>query len=209
MIDIVVSRYHKDVTWVNTLDKVTDINIMIYEKESPDSSYNVPFNKGNEASVYLKHIIDNYDCLSEFTFFIHDEEFSWHHSGSIYDQFEKAIISKEMFYNINDCCIMGSIMNNPNYSHVLEWYASYIQEYVPIEILPNKDWTNNYRGSAQFLVHRERILNLPKKFYEALYDWILNTNMSNTLSGTFLEWSWHLIWEIFPNIKLNSVTIME
>ena len=41
-----------------------------------------PVNKGNEASVYLKYIIDFYDNLPEFTFFIHDEEYSWHHSGS-------------------------------------------------------------------------------------------------------------------------------
>ena len=42
-------------------------------------------NVGAHASVYLKHIIQKYDTLSEKTVFLHDEEFSWHHTGSIVD----------------------------------------------------------------------------------------------------------------------------
>ena len=50
-------------------------------------------NKGNEASVYLKYIIDNYDNLPDFTFFIHDEEYAWHHTGSIIDKYTESIMS--------------------------------------------------------------------------------------------------------------------
>ena len=50
-INVVISRYHNPVDWVYRL---TGINqIFIYEKENPDSPYNVPVNKGNEASVFL------------------------------------------------------------------------------------------------------------------------------------------------------------
>lgn len=76
---------------------------MIYDKENPENPLNVPVNKGNEASIYLKYIIDYYDTLSEFTFFIHDEEYAWHHSGSIIDKFREAIDKKELlYYNVND-----------------------------------------------------------------------------------------------------------
>ena len=74
----------------------------IYDKETPENEYNIPVNKGNEASVYLKYIVDNYDNLADFTFFTHDEEFAWHHSGSIIDRFDEAVMSNKLYYNIND-----------------------------------------------------------------------------------------------------------
>ena len=72
MTDCVVSRYKKNVDWAQRLNVR---RCYIYDKETPENPYNIPVNKGNEASVYLKHIVDHYDCLSEFTFFTHDEEY--------------------------------------------------------------------------------------------------------------------------------------
>jgi hypothetical protein len=77
---------------------------LIYDKENSNNPLNVPVNKGNEASVYLKYIIDYYDNLSEYTFFIHDEEYAWHHSGILIDKFKEAVASKKKYYNINDKC---------------------------------------------------------------------------------------------------------
>ena len=71
--NVVVSRYKKNVDFVNRLNEVRPVNILIYDKETPDNPLNVPANKGHEASVYLKYIVDYYDELPEFTFFIHDE----------------------------------------------------------------------------------------------------------------------------------------
>jgi len=67
MINVVVSRYKKNTDWVESLKKY-NTQIMIYDKETPTNIYNIPVNKGNEASVYLKYIIDNYNNLSDFTF---------------------------------------------------------------------------------------------------------------------------------------------
>ena len=162
--NIVVSRYNKKVDWVYRLKG--DNKIFIYDKETPENPYNIPVNKGNEASVYLKYIIDNYDNLSTYTFFIHDDEYTWHHYGSIVDKFDEAVRSNKMYYNINDNCVLGSILTNEWYSDILEWYKLYVENYIHMDTLPNKDWTLNYRGSAQFLVNKSLITNLPKKFYE-------------------------------------------
>jgi hypothetical protein len=66
--------------------------------------------------------------------------------------------------------------------------------------LPQQDWTQGYRGSAQFLVHKSLITNLPLDFYEKLYNWIITTDMTNDKSSRFLEWTWHIFWEIYPNL---------
>jgi hypothetical protein len=92
-VNIVVSKYNKNVDFVYKINNNKNINVMIYEKENLNNPLNIPVNKGNEASVYLKYIIDYYDELTDFTFFIHDEEYSWHHSGSVIDKFNEALMS--------------------------------------------------------------------------------------------------------------------
>ena len=201
MINCVVSRFRRNTDWVYKLENIS--NFMIYDKENPENPYNVPLNKGNEASVYLKYIIDNYDNLPEFTFFIHDEEYAWHHSGSIIDKYNEAVEATkngELYYNINDKCVLGSIKTNKLYGEVLDWYNKHIEKYIPIDSLPDKDWTVGYRGSAQFLVHKSVITKLPIKFYFDLYVWILTTDITSNKSGMFLEWTWHVFWSIYPKL---------
>ena len=199
MITCVVSRYKKNVDWVYKLPNIN--KFCIYDKENPKNEYNIPVNKGNEASVYLKYIVDNYNQLPDFTFFIHDDEYAWHHSGSILDKFNEAynqaVVHQTLYYNINDKSILGSILSN---KQCLSWYNTYIEPYIPIDSLPQRDWTQNHRGSAQFLVHRSLITKLPVKFYEDLYNWILTTTLPNAISGRFLEWTWHLFWDIYPKL---------
>jgi len=199
MINCVVSRYKKNVDWAYKLKNIN--KLYIYDKETPENEYNIPVNKGNEASVYLKYIVDNYDNLADFTFFTHDEEFAWHHSGSIIDRFDEAVMSNKLYYNINDVAVMGNIRYDRWYKEILIWYNNYIEKYIPRNTLPNQSWTLGYRGSAQFLVHKSIITKLPLEFYENLYNWIITTDMPNEKSGRFLEWTWHLFWGIYPNLS--------
>jgi len=199
MINCVVSRYKKNTDWVYKLKNIN--KFYIYDKECPKSEFNIPVNKGNEASVYLKYIIDNYENLPDFTFFIHEDEYAWHHSGSVIDKFDEAVMSNKMYYNINDRCYWGPNMINLNHrGDLLKWYNEYIEDYIPISKVPNNsDFIYGYLGSAQFLVHKDLIRNLPKEFYIKIYEWIITTDLSNILSGRFLEWTWHIFWDIYPN----------
>ncbi len=198
IINCVVSRFNKNVDWVYRFKNIN--KICIYDKENPENEYNIPVNRGNEASVYLKYIVDNYYNLGDFTFFIHDDEYTWHHSGSIVDKYDEAVASNKLYYNINDNCVLGSIIGNPFYNDILNWYNIYVEKYIPMNSLPNKDWTQNHRGSAQFLVHKSLITKLPLEFYENLYNWIITSDMSSHTCGLFFEWTWHVFWDIYPNL---------
>jgi hypothetical protein len=145
--------------------------------------------------------------LPEYTFFIQDEEFAWHHSGSIVDKFREALDTNQKYYNINDL----AHWNKPNlipphlYQLLLQWYATYVEEYIPLSKVPNNnDFIYDHRGAAQFLVHRDLIRGLPKVFYERLYDWIIDTNLPNYVSGRLLEWTWHVFWVILPDISTRE-----
>jgi hypothetical protein len=72
---VVVARYNEDVRWLFPI-----INIVtIYNKGLDDLDY-IPQNKiikcenvGKEGGTYVKHIIDNYDNLDNYTAFIQGE----------------------------------------------------------------------------------------------------------------------------------------
>lgn len=204
--NVVVARYNKNVDFAYKINNGTNINIFVYDKENPENPFNVPVNKGNEASVFLKYIIDFYNNLSEYTFFIHDEEFAWHHTGSIVDKYNEAIASERKYYNINDKCFWNVHNSIPAhlYKELLEWYNEYVEEYIPINKVPNNtDFIFGYHGSAQFLVHKHLIRSLPREFYKKIYDWIITTDLPNYTSGRFLEWTWHVFWRINPYINEN------
>jgi hypothetical protein len=202
--NIVVARYTKNTDFVNKFKKLYEnIDILIYDKENPDNEYNIPINKGNEASVYLKYIIDFYNELPEFTFFIHDEEYAWHHSGSIIDKYIEAKYANKSYYNINDIApnqfeflknddYNKNIFNDKNWwNDFLGWYNIFIGNYVNFDKI---DKFKIFRCCAQFLVHRDSIKKLPIDFYQNLYNWIITTDMPNNKSGRFMEWIWHIIW---------------
>ena len=192
-INIVISRWKNNTDWSEKFKDIANVKILIYDKENPKNIYNIPVNKGNEASVYLKYIIDHYDTLPDFTFFIHDEEKSWHHKGSLIDRFKEALDSKKKYYNVNNF-ILGSILKKFNFKDIKKWYDKYIEKYIPMNDLPQKDWTQNYKGSAQFLVHKSLIQKFPIKFYKDLYNWIITTKISTYQTSRWLEWTWHLFW---------------
>jgi hypothetical protein len=201
MNNCVVSRYNKNVDWVYKLENIN--KFYIYDKENPQNEYNIPVNKGNEASVYLKYIVDHYDNLADFTFFIHDDEYAWHHTGSILSKYNEAIMSNELYYNINDICFQSMndcllCCNGNNWTDDFKaWYKEHIEQYVPFNSLNLSDINRN---SAQFLVHKSLIRKLPLEFYTKLYEWIISTDMENAKSGRFLEWTWHIFWDIYPKL---------
>lgn len=208
--NIVVSRYKKNVDFVYRINNNQNINVLIYDKENPNNPLNVPVNKGNEASVYLKYIIDHYDNLSNYTFFIHDEEYAWHHSGSLIDKYKEAVASKKKYYNINDKCSnsMKSVLREcqeKRWLHdFLDWYQQFLDTYIPFNQL---DFTKSNRNSAQFLVHKDTIRKIPKQLYIDLYEWIITTNLPNNQSGRYLEWTWHILWETYPNLENRKIKI--
>ena len=63
---------------------------VVYEKANPHSRYNVPVNRGAEASAYLKYVLDHYDGLPRWSFFVHGNESSWHHDGKLGERLAHA-----------------------------------------------------------------------------------------------------------------------
>ena len=59
------------------------------------------------------------------------------------------------------------------------------------------NFTNHQPGCAQFIIHKDRILNHSLNFYKDIYDWILNVDITFYNHGFYLEWTWELFWNRF------------
>lgn len=196
---IVVSRFREDYSFLNKLD----FPIIIYEKENFNSKYNVEKNKGNEASAYLKYIVDHYNSLDEYTIFIHCHDFSWHHNGSIINLINSYINLEHTFTNLNNQ-ILGDMEDlDRSNSDIGIFFRKYIRPATgPYVLYPN--FTKGALGSAQFIVHKDNILRHSILFYQQIYNWLLDTDIDSRWSSRFLEWTWDLFWnKALKNIPIN------
>jgi len=197
---IVVSRFNEKADFL----KKINFKKIIYDKENPLNKYNVEKNKGNEASAYLKYIIEHYDHLSEYTIFLHCHEFSWHHHGSIIDIIHNNKNIHHEFTNLNNY-VLGDMENlDDSMNDIGIYFREYIRPSVgPYSLYPN--FTKGVLGCAQFIVHKNNILNHSKLFYQKIYDWLMETPISNYWNGRFLEWTWDLFWnKCLQNIPIRK-----
>jgi hypothetical protein len=74
--ELVISSYKEDISWIKNINK--DIKIYLYNKNNKPNTINLP-NIGREAHTYLYHICNNYNNLSDYTFFFQGYPFD--HSG--------------------------------------------------------------------------------------------------------------------------------
>jgi hypothetical protein len=142
--------------------------------------------------------------LSEYTIFLHCHEFSWHHEGSILDIINNNKNIHHTFTNLNNY-ILGDMENlDISESDIGIYFRTYIRPSVGNYILyPN--FTKGVLGCAQFIVNKKNILNHSKLFYQKIYDWLMETPISNYWNGRFLEWTWDLFWnKCLQNISIKK-----
>jgi len=204
-LDIVVSRgpptpwQDPALEWAQELSKTVKggARLQVYGKSRND-------NRGGVCSAYLKHIVDNYDNLPDFIFFIKDEEWSWTHTGSIKERFLEAISSQRRYFNINDAMELPSVYNSPHVSLIEQWYTDHIDKWIPFSQIPDPDWATGYRGGNQFLVHKTLIQELPKQFYEEMYRWVMTCGIPSQTTDEMLETTWHLFFVIWPRMQAEK-----
>lgn len=198
---IVLSRYKKDVSWARGFTDKGYVTL-IYDHSDNDNNnpYNLNLNKGKEASAYLKYIIDKYDSLPTYSVFIHDKETSWHHRGSVVDLVLANKGSTKKYYNFNNK--VCSTIKNDIWDEMKIFFKKYLSKYIgPIEYFG--DWTVNHLCCAQFIVHKSKITQHPKKFYQDIFKWITTTKLDHQITGRILEWTWRIIF-MSRKYKLNT-----
>lgn len=202
---VVISLYNKPIPWADKL-RGMGFDVRPYTKEDPTSPYDVPKNVGNEASAYLKYIIDNYDTLPEYSILLHDHEFSYHQEGSIVDAIQNKIGTEESFWNFNIPTKHEFYLYDA--SERITFYNDFLKEYIGPDIYKFGEFIFNRKLFAQFLVHKSLIQARPKQMYEKIYTWLMTKNVHKWLSAFMLEIYWDIIFgqvkeiSFFPKIAV-------
>jgi hypothetical protein len=217
---VVFAKYNENTKWCDHIqDKI------IYSKNPNDKNHVSQEQDKTEASSFLKFIIDHYEHLDhEWYCFMHAHEKHWHHPLS---QLQSLIINTDelkkkniYFLNINHDTNLNMMLQTydvyknqklqPSEFEYIEFISSFIElfgdEYdLVIQEFDDKQLTQqSFPPCAQFIVHKNRILNRPKEWYKMVYDWlgdktkVSNKNASKQYSnrnagGFFMEAHWHYI----------------
>lgn len=170
---IVVARYNEDIEWTKKYDQC-----LIYNKGKHfDGDYIKLENVGRETHTYLYHIINNYDNLDDYTFFLQGNPFD--HSSNLFKNIDELILNnpERNFYWISERIVEGDFeyIREP-YFHMFGQlklaYKFVFGDEPQIE-------TFKFGAGAQFVVSKKNIVSKPLEFYQRLFDFLDKEPLNN------------------------------
>jgi hypothetical protein len=158
---IVIAKYKENIDWINYLDKS---NVIVYDKsETPyPNSINIP-NIGRDPETFLFYLIENYNNLPDYVFFLQGDPFAHFNDKSInpfnlkfrlYDLLTKQIKFSGLYNEVT--------YENPNlFNHSMKWknYFSFLFK----NECPN---SISFIAGCQYIVSKNNILKRPLTFYK-------------------------------------------
>jgi len=198
MIEIIVAHYN-DLHFEETLTHFVDHKITIYDKSNKYGSNTYkdvrPLeNIGREGETYIRHIIENYDSLSNYTVFIQDDTGNHIIDNKAFYNKTLGIVDSGTPFHIYE--VSWRPGGRPHRRMIRDGHSNLITFANPYSIrdacqrlgitLPEKYIVQT---CAFLIVHRERIRSRPKEFYVKLREWLLE----HPGNGYALEHMWAII----------------
>lgn len=201
---LVISKTKKDNTsWVVEED-LAGWDTAVYVVDDPSAPLHPPKNKGHEAMVYFTYIIDHYEKLPEVMAFMHAHRKGWHNE-EIFDSDAAEMVRhlsvqrvvREGYMNMR-CLWEPGCPNHLHPGRIQEdeekkeefLFASSWSEIFPDMQVPQ---TLSQPCCGQFALSRDRVLSIPRERYIYYRDWLLRTDIRDTMSGRIWEYLWHVV----------------
>ncbi|KAI1627417.1 hypothetical protein EDD37DRAFT_261070 [Exophiala viscosa] len=203
--NLVMARTKEEnVTWLDEVDLGPEINRMIYVADDPTAPLHPPKNKAHEVMIYLTYIIDFYDELPDISIFMHSHRFAWHNDDLLNWDASEMIkrlsgerVQRQGYMNMRCHWIPGC----PEWIHPgrvepdhekLEQslMADAWAELFPLKPIPD---VLAQPCCSQFALSRNKIRELPRETYSHFRDWILRSDIRDSMSGRVFEYLWQVI----------------
>ena len=217
---LVVCRYDEDLSWL----RFQRFPALVYEKRADRAAaagrHGVPRNTANEASAFLKFIVDYYDALPRAMVFLHGHRYAYHMEDVLGLLADLDVASFD-YCNLN-FAVWGThedperrLLYNDTHR---PWLEAHLGPLPPLLF---------DRCCAQFLVTRDRVRARPRAFYEAAlahayYDvepLPEGDKEANRQIGLLFEWLWHHIFgeppvdpdvaDIVPDIEETDIVYLS
>jgi len=166
--NVIIARYNENIDWINDMDKS---KIIIYNKsdELIENAINRP-NIGRDPETFLYHIIQNYENLPDYLFFLQGRPFDHftHLNDTLQNEINK-IINSEIKIDV------APFLTNL-YTEKHDYFIPLNTKYY-YSLIFKGDAPDIFAFSAgcQYVVSKKNILNRPKSFYEKIYNMIIAT----------------------------------
>jgi len=202
---IVMAKLEKeDTSWV--ADNLPDWQTAIYTVDNPNATLHTDRNKGREANVYLTYIVQNYNSLPDIILFLHSHrdgpQAGWHTDAPGFDNVLSVrglrldSVQRDGYVNLRCLseigCSIVPFRDPPEQGRLFKeaywsaWREMFQNENVPQEV--------GVACCSQFAVTRYQVLMRPKADYDRYLKWLLETELDDKVSGTILEYMWHIIY---------------
>ncbi|CAF3835030.1 unnamed protein product [Adineta steineri] len=191
---IVVSHYNEDINWLDLFigDKIPHI---VYTRSSdPLIRHGLLVNKGREAVVYLRYIVDFYSNLPSSIAFIHGHRTSWHQK----DPDDVVVALRALKWNKYSYMPLTSTTTTSRFQQRASEMQAAVNYELWRDVLQKELGPPPLNGirthcCASFVVRKEAILKHPKEFYLKIMNYINASPRSDQLTGRTLEYTWHMI----------------
>ena len=201
---VVSSTAAEDVSWIS--HELPELQTAIYINDDASAILHPPANKGHEAMPYLTYIIDHYhNFTSDVIIFTHAHQTTWHNNHVFDDDMAQTLrnlnmehVIDEGYFNLRCHPESGCPRHlSPQNTHFDYWK----QEQMHLA----KAWTELHGDDvpvpseisapccSQFAVSRERLLSVPLERWTHYRDWLLQTDLQDSVSGRIMEFQWHFI----------------
>lgn len=195
MNQVLIAHHNKDISWIKEIN--SNISVEVYSTGDPTQKNYITPNKGMDANMYLKYIINNYDNLPERILFCH------HHKTDWTQDFDLPYIINNLNWELADFVNIGARKNygdvfviDPRTKQWLKDVWFLFERYIPY---PSELF---YIAGTQFMCSKDLILQYPKSYWQSLYSWLMLTEMPCWLSGRIFEWGWAYLLTKNPIDKL-------
>ncbi|KAF7716554.1 Uncharacterized protein PECH_004354 [Penicillium ucsense] len=200
---LVVPRTKKeDTSWIH--EELPDWDSAIYVVDDPKAPLHPPRNKGHEVMVYLSYIIDFYEELPDVAVFMHAHRKAWHNedffdgdAADILRRLSLERVIREGYMNTRCAFAPGC----PAWIHP---GAVNEDESKQEEVLLARAWEELFPDipvpsvlsqpcCAQFALSRDRIRAIPRARFIFYRDWLLQTELSDYITGRIWEYLWQVV----------------
>jgi hypothetical protein len=154
-VSLVIARYDEDLSWA---DKI-NVDKFIYNKGIDEIENSIKLNNiGLEPHTFLYHIVNNYNNLSDHTFFL---------QGRPHDHY--ADIENKILEYVDGKTEDFELIGYPLTEHVNDWNFTLVGYKTCFGYDPNFTFYV-FKPGGQFVVSKEKILSNPIEFYQYLYN---------------------------------------
>ncbi|EXJ57066.1 hypothetical protein A1O7_07410 [Cladophialophora yegresii CBS 114405] len=203
--NLVMAKMTKEnVTWLDEVDLGPELTRKIYVADDPKAALHPSENKGHEVRTYLTYIIDYYDDLPDVSIFMHSHRTAWHNNellnwdaGEMISRLSSERVLRQGYMNMrchwNPGCpewIHPGQVEEDKEKPEQSLMASAWAELFPDKPIPT---VLAQPCCSQFALSRSRIRAVPLAKYKHYREWLLRSDIRDTMTGRIFEYLWQVV----------------